>query len=795
MAKQGSDASSVELSHYVTVVRRRWRYVAAGVAAGIVVAASLVLFLPATATAATLVNVNLISSNAFNSQRPASDLIDMQTEQAAARSTSVMSAVAEGLGSGWTDASVRAATSATLLPDGTVLRIEFTAPQASDAALGSTLVAEEYLAYRSELAQDRVDVAAQRLVERRNALNRQLARANARVSQAPQGAERISEEMARQGIADELSAVTTQLNEIRAVDTSGGTIFTEADAKQVQVSPNRPLILGSGLFGGALLGLVLAFVANVLDRRVRDSYDVYGAGGGISVARLGEPSPRLPAEGEDAESLRAVRERLLSAVPSHRPVISVIDVGEAGGMPSDVAANLAVALADSGMSTDLVLAGHPNQVLQEILTSLQAVEVDGVGAARRFRSGAGSALTVLVPEQGHQRLSTADIVSDLLADAVRDAEATVVGVAQTAGPAVRLSAGRASHQVLLVVEEMTTRIDDLAQVATDLVAVQATIHGTVLVPRGRHFDPAAPSAPATLARAAPRAPSVPARPVSDTAALLDAPVGHALDPDEMPEGVEVPGSGTLPQRTPGDASGWPHLRQSLERVIDDAPAAAPEMGLEVDDLEADELGAADGAAAVAADVDDPVEESVAEEPEFVEEPVVEEPEPVDEAVAEEAEPVEEPVTDEDEPVAEEPEPVEESVTDEDVPVAEEAEPVEQPVEEEPVVEATVADEPEAVDEAVAEEAEPVEEPVAEETVTDEPEPVEEPVADEAGPVEAETAEPETPEPETAEPETREPAAQNGQSTVARRFPFDVVDVETPIDVPVVANENSWAFNR
>src|SRR5690606_24346926 len=170
--------------------------------------------------------------------------------------------------------------------DGTVLRIEFTAPGAGDAADGATLVAEEYLTYRSDLAQDRVDVASQRLEGRRNTLNRQLARANVRASNANEGAERISEEMSRQAISDELSAVTSQLNELRAVDTSGGTVLTEADSRQVQVSPNRPLILGSGLFGGALLGLVLAFIANVLDRRVRDSYDVFGAGGGISVARL-----------------------------------------------------------------------------------------------------------------------------------------------------------------------------------------------------------------------------------------------------------------------------------------------------------------------------------------------------------------------------------------------------------------------------------------------------------------------------------------------------------------------------
>lgn len=535
MAKHASGASSVELSHYLTVLRRRWKAVVVGIVLGVGVATVLALVLPSQATARTEVNVNLISSNAFNSQRPASDLLDLQTEQAMARSTAVMSEVAEALGDDWTTSAVRGATQAALLPDGTVLRIEFTARDAEEAATGSELVAQAYLDYRSDQAQGRVDVASERLTARRTTLNRQLAQANLKIAEAPDsGAARNAAEMERQGIADELSGVTTELNELRAVDTSGGAVLTEADPDQAEMSPNRPLIMTSGIFGGALLGLVLAFVANVLDRRVRDPYDVFGAGGGITVAHLADPEAAVPAEREDADLLRAVRERLLSTAASDRVVFSVVDVGSRTALPSDVATNLAVALADSGMSTDLVLADYPQEVLNEVLAALRVTEVEPVGVSRCFRDGFDSSLRVLVPSPVGQRLSTADVVSDLLADGVRAAEATVVGVAPGAGPAVRLSAGRASDQVVLVVEEMTTRIDGLAEAASDLLAVQAEIHGTVLVPRGRQLAGLAEPG-AMTARSTPP-PLVTTHPEASDAAGTDE---VAQDADEEPEPAPV----------------------------------------------------------------------------------------------------------------------------------------------------------------------------------------------------------------------------------------------------------------
>ncbi|MFC6152720.1 hypothetical protein [Nocardioides yefusunii] len=488
MAKHASETSSMELSHYLVVLRRRWWQVLAGLGVGLALAVAAIVVTPSSATSTTLVNVNLIATNAFNNSRPPSDLVDAQTEETMARSTEVMQGVADALGGSWTRSTVRRSTTATLLPDGTVVRIEFTAPTPTVAAQGATLVAEQYLAYRSSSAQSRVELATEPLVVRSNALKKQVAKKNAEVAGLPLGsAERAAAELAAEEIKTELAGVSAQIGQLSGVSTSGGEVLTEADPAQAASSPNRTMMLVSGTLGGLLLGLVAAFVVNVLDRRLLDPYDVAGAGGGDTLALLRGPRTEVPATGDDADQIRAVRERLFSSIEGERPVFGVIDVAPSPDHPTDVAVGLAVSLADAGVATDLVLADYPQHVVDEIAEALQAREVDTHGLGRRFRGGIAEHLTVVVPGAARPRISTSDLVTEMLDDAVRVAEATVVGVAPGAGAAARLTVARSAHLCVLAAREQDTSIDQLAGVVDDMRSVWATVHGTVLVPGSRTF--------------------------------------------------------------------------------------------------------------------------------------------------------------------------------------------------------------------------------------------------------------------------------------------------------------------
>ena len=492
MAKHASDTSSMELSHYLTVLRRRRALVAGCLVGGVALAVGVIVGTPSSSTASTQVNLNVISSNAFGNSRPDSDLVDPQTEQSMARSTTVTDKVAETLGGRWSRTEVRRSTTATLLPDGTVLRIEFTAPSARVAAQGATLVAEEYLRYRSAIAQSRVDLAAEPLTARSAALRKRLGEENATIANTRVGSqERTAAELRAEELRAELAALSARSSELAAISTTGGEVITEADAEQVTISPNRALVLLSGSLGGLLAGLVAAFVANILDRRVRDSYDVAGAGGGDVVATFGAGEPELPTTGADADEFRALRERLLAGVAAESPVLGVIDVVAGEGGPSDVGVGLALSLADAGVATDLVLAGYGTDLVDRVAADLGMHEVETHGRGRRFRGGVAESLTLVVPESSRPRHATSDLLAELLDDHVRAAEVSVVAVDPSAGASVRLTVGRAAHRTLLVARETETSIDDLSRVAGDLQGIWAVLHGTVLTGPGRRLSAAA----------------------------------------------------------------------------------------------------------------------------------------------------------------------------------------------------------------------------------------------------------------------------------------------------------------
>src|SRR5690606_23626595 len=124
-------------------------------------------------------------------------------------------------------------------------------------------------------------------------------------------------------------------NQLRAISTSGGTIISHPDPDRAVLSPNRPLMILSGVFGGLLLALVLPFLANALDRRVRDAHDVARAGGGAVVATLTDPEALVPPGDEDADQIRALRERLMAVVTTASPVVVVADIGPRGALPGD----------------------------------------------------------------------------------------------------------------------------------------------------------------------------------------------------------------------------------------------------------------------------------------------------------------------------------------------------------------------------------------------------------------------------------------------------------------------------
>ena len=165
---------SLGLEHYVFVLRKQWRVMVLILILSIVVSGAYLLLTPRLATATTTLNLNVITTEPFNPQRPASGMLDEATEADIARSHVVAVRAAELLGEDTTAAEVREAAGVSTSPGATVVKVSFSAPTEQEAIDGANAVAEAYLEFRSDQATERISTILAMLSEQVDTLNEAL---------------------------------------------------------------------------------------------------------------------------------------------------------------------------------------------------------------------------------------------------------------------------------------------------------------------------------------------------------------------------------------------------------------------------------------------------------------------------------------------------------------------------------------------------------------------------------------------------------------------------------------------
>lgn len=487
MTSLDTTAPTAELGRYVRAVIRRWRVVLVFALLGAVLAAAYLAARPTQATASALVSLNIISQDPFDTQREPSGLIDAQTEVQTARASAVVRRTADALG-GITQAEVRSHLTAEHIPDATVIRITYTSDTVDRATAGADEAAQQFLAYRGEVAAARLDAIAQRLGDRRDLLRDDLQQVNQALSEAePNSPERAQAVADRELLDLELSNLVTKINSVNSVDTTGGTMLTYASDVGAFLSPNKPMILITGVLAGLLLGMVAAFVREARDRRIRDVMDVRDAGGGLLLARL---SGLQADESADAEALGSAWEQLSADATNGAMVIMITDVAPSAAS-SMVATDLAVALADAdvAVTVELVISGMDATFTESLKRSL--------GLDEKTRSPDWSQNG----SRRHKNLVVSIAQSAMVTKAVRDhltrpdrsAPIRIVAVPATEGRSAVLGVARQSSAVVLVAIHETTRHRDLQALCKDLDGVHARVSGTVLT-RRRHPSTEKPAA-------------------------------------------------------------------------------------------------------------------------------------------------------------------------------------------------------------------------------------------------------------------------------------------------------------
>lgn len=546
------DAPSLELAHYGSVLGRRWYVVLLGIIIGVGLALAYVQTAQRSVTATTTVSLNLITSQPFDPSKSAADLLDPVTEAQTATSSVVMSAVAKELGGTRSAQSVRANTVATLITKATVMKIRYTDTTRALAEKGADDIATQYLTYRGQLADARISASVTKLTDRRDTLLNDLVAANTQKASArPGSASAVQAESDRQAITLELNNVASQISTFQGIDTTGGTTLIGAGESAVTISPSKRILVGTGFGLGLILGLLGAFLVDRSDRRLRDQFDVRRAGGGDVLSELDGSSATLPASGKDVDAIRSLRERLLATLPGASPILAVADLTRG---PSDLAANLAYAFCETGRRVDLVMPGASPAFL--------AALVDGFGLTDEGETEgvhlySGGTLDVLVPAEGSLPVAGELFVADRLSDDSRRTDLTVIALPPKAERSQLLAAARLGHSLILVVSRRSTGAGRVSDLADELGAVGAVVHGTVLTPRNRSLKPA-PAGDRPVVTAVP----VSEEPVSGEQASEE-PVSE--EPvSEVPVVVDADGS-TVEETTGDDPSDGNRPREDASR--------------------------------------------------------------------------------------------------------------------------------------------------------------------------------------------------------------------------------------
>lgn len=475
--EQGTTAS-IGLENYVFVLKRQWRVIAAVTALGALAAGGFLLVAPQRVTATTTINLNVITTEPFSAQKAASGLLDDATETAIARSHVVASRASDLLHGALSASEIRGASTVATSSGAAVVTVDFESDNAAEAIKGADAVAAAYLAFRSEQAEQRIGVMVDNLTERIDALNVTLGEANQALSTADVNSAAYAQATTqRQQILTELDGLLSQRNGLQSVDTTGGIVLSAAEDNELEYAPGRTITLLTGLAAGFVLGIVLAFVWNRFDNRLRTAREIARALGAPVYAAIDARREDVPARGRSADALRVTRERLLVDIYLGTTVL-VLDATH-GEEPSPTSINLAVVTAQAGHDVRLIIPEASSELRARLRTALDLGKASGgVAVSRSVPSlsvfhptdrGDESQGDLLLTSQTHKAIENAD-----------EESLTFLVLTAAAHPASILSGLRVAQSVVVVTRERDTTAVDTRWIREEADAIETPILGAVV---------------------------------------------------------------------------------------------------------------------------------------------------------------------------------------------------------------------------------------------------------------------------------------------------------------------------
>lgn len=491
---------SYETVDYVGWLRRRW-WIALGLTiVGGVGAFAYVQVAPKTYSAMAAVNVSPVGSDSSSqvaNSRTANSAVNLDTEAQVVVSTSVATLAGKALHSPLPPWQLSKQITVTVPPNSSILDITCDAPAAAEAQLCAQAFATAYLDHRASASEDQINSQLAAVHKKQGDLETEIASTKSKEKGlSKNSSKRLTYEQTVKADRDELSALNSEGAKLASLlaDSVGGQIITNAVAPSAPSSPQKTVVVPSGLVAGLLVGLGLGFLADRRDKRVHAAKDIQRLfnvpvladlprgtfGRDVSVA-----SPRSKAGHAFTELSYTVSASLGEG--SHLVFVAGTTSGPGRSI---VAANFAAALARTHADVVLVCADLNGSIAPDLLGAPGGgdglVELLAGNASLRdvVRRPAGTpGLWVIPPGEDASMAAYSfryDAVRDLVARLRRDTRFIVVEAPATDEGAESFALAEFADAALVAIEVPRTKRTDAADAIRRIRQLRAPLLGAIV---------------------------------------------------------------------------------------------------------------------------------------------------------------------------------------------------------------------------------------------------------------------------------------------------------------------------
>jgi len=377
VSAEPAPSGSVELRDYLRVFRRQLALIVAITLLGAAAAAAYTFRRTPVYESSASVLVRAITTNAFDPGSRVDQQLNMFNQRQLAQSEPVAALAAKTIKTTATPAQLLEHVNVDVPANSQILRVRYQDTVPLTAQRGADAFAKAYLVSRE------ADARAQATTSQKS-LQKDIARFQKQASEAEkQIADPDADSATRQAAQAKLAAANNRLDQLlsqlsgfQSLDFTPGTVIAAAGLPATPASPNNRLDIGIGLLVGLFLGVVLAFVRDRTDDRLRGREDLAERLDRPVLATIPPLSKRVRQEGKlrwkrrsrnslvtleqpnspAAEAYRTLRTRM-ARLASQLDINSVMVVSAGVGEgKSTTAANLAVVLAETGKDVLLVSA-------------------------------------------------------------------------------------------------------------------------------------------------------------------------------------------------------------------------------------------------------------------------------------------------------------------------------------------------------------------------------------------------------------------------------------------------------